>query len=165
MRKINKLSKFYDKKKSEEMIKNRYKNCVSSMWLTLKQIIPSKEFQNLKNLLRQKGWKDWHILLAIDNLVITYRMKIKGIHTLEEYKEYSKEFLKKEQENAVKVHLNEFTEEKMSEALNGSMLSTLKLLGFSFPLRSPDFQKIEDFLKEKYNYFNDDVAHDNIFEI
>ncbi len=165
MSKIKILSKFYDKTNSEEMIKNRYKNCLAPIRFTLKQIIPSKEFQNLKDLLRQKGWKDWHILLAIDNLVITYRMKIKGINTLEKCKDYSKKILEKEQENAIKVPLSEFTEENMSEALNGSMLSTLKLLGFSFPVRSLDLQKVENFLREKYNYFNDDIAHDNIFDI
>ena len=52
-----------------------------------------------------------------------------------------------------------FTLENMSKPLKTSMLSTLKLLGFSFPTKSLDFQKIEKFLREKYNYFNDDVSN------
>ncbi len=47
-----------------------------------------------------------------------------------------------------------FTLENMSKALKTSMLSTLKLLGFSFPTRSLDLQKVENFLKEKYNYLS-----------
>lgn len=58
-----------------------------------------------------------------------------------------------------------FTLENMSKALKTSILSTLKLLGFSFPTRSLDLQKVENFQqrKEKYNYFDDDVDHDNFF--
>ncbi len=163
--KISKLSKFYVKAKSEEMIKNRYRNCIPAIRLTLERIVPSKEFQNLKGLLRLKGWKDWHILLAIDNLTISYRMKKLGINTIEKSKIYSKKFLEEEKDNAIRVPLSEFTEENMTEALQGSMLSTLKLLGFSFPERPIKIQKIESFLRNKFNYFEDDVAHDNILDI
>lgn len=75
------------------MIKNRYRNCIPAILLTLKRIVPSEEFQNLKNLLRLKGWKDWHILLAIDNLVIHYRMIKQEIDTIEKRKEYTKIYL------------------------------------------------------------------------
>lgn len=163
--KISKLSKFYVKAKSEEMIKNRYRNCIPAIRLTLERIVPSKEFQNLKNLLRLKGWKDWHILLAIDNLVISFRMKKLGINTLEKSKIYSKKILEEEQENAIKIPLSEFTEENMTEALQGSMLSTLKLLGFSIPEGPINIKKIESFLRNKFNYFEDDVSHDNILDI
>ena len=163
--KISKLSKFYVKAKSEEMIKNRYRNCIPAIRLTLERIVPSKEFQNLKGLLRLKGWKDWHILLAIDNLTKSYRMKKLGINTIEKSKIYSKKFLEEEQDNAIRVPLSEFTEENMTEALQGSMLPTLKLLGFSFPERPIKIQKIESFLRNKFNYFEDDVAHDNILDI
>jgi len=163
--KISKLSKFYLKAKSEEMIKNRYRNCIPAIRLTLEHIVPSNEFQNLKGLLRLKGWKDWHILLAIDNLTMSYRMKKLGINTIEKSKIYSKKILEEEQDNAIRVPLSEFTEENMTKALQGSMLSTLKLLGFSFPERPIKIQKIESFLRNKFNYFEDDVAHDNILDI
>ena len=165
MKMNNKLSKFYDKEVSEEMIRNRYKNCLGSIKFTLERILLSKEFQNLKNLLRQKGWKDWHILLAIDNLMIMYRMNKEQIKTPEEAKVYSKKFLKEEQKDDIKVPLSIFTEENLHNALRGSMLSTLKLLGFSIPLKTIDMQKIEIFLKEKFNYFEDDIEHSNIFDL
>ena len=114
--------------------------------------------------MRQKGWKDWHILLALDNLTIMYRMNKEQINTPEKAKAYSKKFLEEEQINDIKIPLSLFIEENMHNALRGSMLSTLKLLGFSIPVRSIDMQKVETFLKEKFNYFKDDMDHSNIFD-
>ncbi len=151
MKKINKLSKFYEKEVSEEMIRNRYKNCIAPIKFILEQILPSKEFQNLKNLLRKKGWKDWHILLAIDNLTIMFRMNKEQIDTPEKAKAYNKKFLEEEQIDDIKVSLSVFTEENMHNTLRGSMLHTLKHLGFSIPARSIDMQQVETFLKEKFN--------------
>lgn len=165
MKKINNLSKFYDKEVSEEMINNRYKNCIAPVKFTLIQILPSRKFQNLKNILRQNGWKDWHILLAIDNLTIIYRMTKEHIKTPEEAKASSLKFLEEEKINDIEIPLSVFTEENMHEALRGSMLSTLKLLGFSIPLKTIDTQKVETFLREKFNYFEDDIDHSNIFDI
>lgn len=92
-------------------------------------------------------------------------MKEQGINIIEESKEYVNKILEEEKEEAIKVPLSEFTEKNMTEALRMSMLSTLKLLGFSFPKRPINPQKVEAFLRDKFNYFEDDVEHEIILDV
>lgn len=164
---VTRLSKYYDKTKAEELIKARYVKSMPSIRLTLKRIIPTKSFQLLKEKLRSQGWKDWHILLAFFNLVMNYRMeklRISGnIGAMEKfYQEYPYE---EEREDAVNIPIEEINEVNMKRNLQVSMLGTLKGLGFSLERKMVKPEEIADFLAEKFNYWEDDVTHEPIFDI
>ncbi len=163
---MRKLSKFYDKKISEAIIKNRYKNSIPPLRLTLKRIVPTEKFQQLKKNLRLSGWKDWHILLAFLNLVLNYRMRELGIlNNINEMAEFTKNFLyQEEREGSVQVPLNEFTEQNMTKSIEQSMPATLRTYGFSLEGNSLEIEEMKRFLSEKFNYWNDDVEHENIFD-
>ncbi len=164
---MKKLSKFYDRNKSGMMIRSRYRKCIPPIRLTLKRIVPTKEFQLLKENLRKLNWKDWHILMAIDNLVLNYRFnKLNLIQQFPSMEQFAREFLNKEEdEEDLVVPLEEFTEEKMEIALEFSMLATLKLFGFSLEGKSINGDELKSFLAEKFNYWNDDVEHNPIFDL
>ncbi|MFW9970561.1 MAG: hypothetical protein ACFFDF_10195 [Candidatus Odinarchaeota archaeon] len=162
-----KLSKFYDKKKAEELIKARYRKSIPSIRKTLKRIVPTERFQQLKDDLRNQGWKDWHILLAFFNLVMNYRMEKLGISgnifAMEKfYQEYPYE---EEKEDAISVPIEEITEEDMKRNLQVSMMATLNGFGFSIQGKLVKPEEISKFLAEKFNYWEDDVDHDPIFDI
>jgi hypothetical protein len=164
---MKKLSKYYDKKKAKELIKARYQKSVPSIRLTLKRIVPTSSFQALKMNLRSQGWKDWHILLALFNLVMNYRMDRFGISgniiAMEKfYQEYPYE---EEKDNAIKIPLEEINEVNMKRNLQVSMLATLKGFGFSLEGKLVKPEEISDFLAEKFNYWEDDVDHEPIFDI
>jgi len=164
---MTRLSKYYDKAKAEEIIKARYTKSIPSIRLTLKRIVPTKNFQLLKEKLRSQGWKDWHILLAFFNLVMNYRMAKLGITgnivAMEEfYQEYPYE---EEKDDAVIIPIEEINEANMKTNLQVSMLSTLKVLGFSLEKKMVKPEKIADFLADKFNYWEDDVDHEPIFDI
>lgn len=163
---MSKLSKFYDKKKSEEMIKIRYKKCIPPIRLTLKKIVPTEKFQQLKENLRLNGWKDWHILLAFFNLVLNYRMHELGfLNNFERRAEFTNNFMyKEEKEGSIQIPLSEFTEKNMTISLEQSMLATLKIYGFSLKGKLLEIDEIKRFLSEKFNYWEDDVEHENIFD-
>ena len=164
---LNKLSKFYTKKKAEEMIKRRYENCVPSIRLTLKRIVPTKEFQAIKNSLRSQGWKDWHILMGIFNFITNYRMEKMGILGNQQAMiKFQESYLYQEENvNSIQIPMNVITETNIISGLELSMPATLNALGFSIP-QNTRIQK-EKLLKilEKFNYWEDDADHEAIFDL
>lgn len=165
--KMSKLSKFYNEKKAEEQIKTRYIKCIPSIRLTLKRIIPTEKFQLIKKKLRNQGWKDWHILLALFNLAMNYRMNKLGIsNNIAAMKEFYERYpYKEEKKDSIVVPLDEINEENMKSSLKISMLSTLQGYGFSLEGRKINPEEISKFLTEKFNYWEDDVDHEPIFDI
>ena len=149
------------------MIKRRYNNCIPSIRLTLKRIIPTKKFQSIKKSLRSKGWKDWHILMGIFNFVMNYRMKKRGIlgnqQSMMRFQELYQ--YKEEDENSIQIPLNVITEQNIINGLEISMLATINALGFSIPHNITIEKKKLLKLLEKFNYWEDDVDHNPIFDI
>ena len=164
---LNKLSKFYNKKNAEEMIKRRYENCVPSIRLTLKRIISTKEFQATKNSLRSQGWKDWHILMGIFNFIMNYRMEKMGILINQQAMiKFQESYPYQEEDvNSIQIPMNVITEKNIINGLDLSMPATLNALGFSIP-QNIRIQK-DNLLKilEKFNYWEDDADHDAILDL
>ena len=145
---MTKMSKYYNRAKAEELIKIRYIKTIPAIRLTLKRIVPTDHFQNLKNKLRSEGWKDWHILLALDNLVLNYRANELGIKTFRDMNKFTKEFMQEEEnEDSFVVPLDQINEENMKKNLKLSMLSTLKGYGFSLDGIELDIEKFEEISK------------------
>ena len=162
---LNKLSKFYDKKNSEEMIKRRYENCIPSIRLTLKKYVPTKRFQSIIKSLRSQGWKDWHILMGIFNFIMNYRMEKMGIIGNQQAMIKFQESYpyKEENEDSISIPLDQFTEENVKFGLESSMVATIYALGLSIPQNTAiKKEKIYDILN-KFNYWEDDVEHDPYF--
>ncbi len=163
---MNKLSKFYDKKKAEGMIKRRYENCFPSIRLTLKRLVPTKEFQAIKNSLRSQGWKDWHILMGIFNFIMNYRMEKIGILGNQQAMIKFQESYpyQEENENSIQIPINVIIELNIKSGLELSMLATLSALGFSIPQNIRFEKKKMLKLLEKFNYWEDDVKHEPFFD-
>ncbi len=166
VKELAKLSKFYNKDESKKTIERRYKNCIPSIRLTLKRIIPTKRFQSLKNLLRSQGWKDWHILMGIFNFVMNYRMEKMGISENQYAMIKFQETYPYQEENDISVYipLSEITEENLKVGLESSQLATICVLGLSIPHNTAiKKEKISEILN-KFNYWGDDVDHKALFD-
>ena len=149
------------------MIERRYKNCIPSIRLTLRNIIPTKRFQSLKTSLRSHEWKDWHILMGLFTFVMNYRMEKIGILGNEDAMINFQETYpyKEENENSINVPLNEFTEKNLKFGLETSMHATIYALGFSLPKNTAiKKEKIYEILN-KFNYWEDDVDHEPLFDL
>ena len=151
----------------KKMIERRYMNCIPSIRLTLKRIVPTKRFQSLKNSLRSQGWKDWHILMGVFNFVMNYRMGIMGIlgnqYAMIKFKETY--LYQEENDNSIHIPLNEFTEKNIRFGLEMSMPATICVLGLDLPKNTViSKDKIRTIL-DKFNYWEDDVDHQPIFDL
>ena len=69
-----------------------------------------------------------------------------------------------ENENSVKIPLREFTEENLKTGLETSMLATICTLGFTIPQNSMIKKEQIYEILEKFNYWEDDVDHEPIFD-
>jgi len=164
---LNKLSKFYNKNDAEGMIRRRYENSVPSIRITLKHFVPTKEFQEIKNSFRSKGWKDWHILMGIFNFIMNYRMEKMGIlGNLQAMIKFQELYpYQEESQHSIQIPMSVITEKNIMNGLEMSIPATLSALGFSIP---PD-TRIEKnkLLKilEKFNYWENDVEHEPLFDL
>ena len=164
---MNKLSKFYNKNESEKMIKRRYENCIPSIRMTLKKLVPTKKFQSIKTSLSSQGWKDWHILMGIFNFIMNYRMDKLGIlgDQLSMIKFQETYTYQEENDSSIQIPMSIITEQNIKIGLDISMPATINALGFSIPQNIRiDKDKIRKIL-DSYNYWEDDIDHDAIFEI
>ena len=164
---LNKLSKFYNKKKSEKMIKRRYENCIPSIRLTLKRVVPTKKFQSIKISLRSQGWKDWHILMGIFNFIMNYRMEKLGIsgNKLAMIKFQETYLYQEENDRSIQIPMNIITEQNIKNGLEISMLATINALGFSIPQNIYIEKDKIRIILDNFNYWEDDIDHDAIFEL
>jgi len=77
-------------------------------------------------VLREEGWLDWHILVAVMHLVLNYRIQRAlslGL-SRREVEELSDQWTKEvEKENSIHVPLSEFSVENLKVQLRLSMLA------------------------------------------
>lgn len=149
------------------MIKRRYENCIPSIRLTLKRVVPTKKFQSIKISLRSQGWKDWHILMGIFNFIMNYRMEKLGIsgNKLAMIKFQETYLYQEENDRSIQIPMNIITEQNIKNGLEISMLATINALGFSIPQNIYIEKDKIRIILDNFNYWEDDIDHDAIFEL
>lgn len=152
----------YSKESAEECIKNRYTRSIIPIKYTLKRIITNYEFMSIVKKLREEGWLDWHILSSVSSAAINYRVN-QQIDKHERIDALNKLINEPEKETDPPVPISEFTEEKLRLHQNIGMISTLKGLGLECHQSTPDFKGIDHFLRHRYNYWTDDIEHNDPF--
>jgi len=169
--KTNKLLKWkdsvissYNKKKSEELISERYKNSIIPISLTLQKLRNKPFFLETVNKLKLEEWKDWHILMAMASIAVNYRVTEIGYKDLDDAKKKTiEQMLLKETLTSITVPLNEFGEKELKNHLYMSMISTLKIIGLEYKAPLLVKSAIKEFLEKRYCYFSDDIPHKDFF--
>lgn len=155
----------YDPALAREQIRNRYNGFSGPIALTLKRLAREPEFQATVERLRTAGWKDWHILSAVFHVTVNYRINHRRILLSPgAEREYSERMAREpETENALPVPLEEYEEEKLRRHLPIYMISFAKTFGLEIHQSTPDVAAVEDFLASRYNFWADDVEHEDPF--
>lgn len=152
----------YSQERAEAGLRRRYEGTVRPIQRTFERLVRQREFQEVVGALREEGWLDWHILLAVMHLVLNYRIQRAQSLGLSrrEVDELSDQWVNElEKENSFPVPLEEFSAENLRLQLRFSMLATVRLYGLELPHATPDFEAISDFLRQRYRYWTDDVEH------
>jgi hypothetical protein len=161
------LSVKYNKEKSIEFIKNRFRNIEKCIYLTLKNLKDEIAFQSIVNKERARGYKDWQIILNIFNFIIDYKIKyfedFPGEKVMVHW--YPKMVAKyqnmDEKDCFIKFPPEVFLSKEFimqCTLLYSSILTTYDLEN---KLRTPNFQSIKEFLDVKFNMIVDDYDEKN----
>ena len=151
--------------KAEDLLRSRYDILASSLRVTVPKLRPSFVFGQTVKALRREGWLDWHLLLAIANVVLNYRQSLSAgdLSDPTVREEFVRASRKPEEDTAPPVPVRLFTREKMQDARRLSMLSSLAHWDLECRQPTPDFPAIERFLAARYGYWDDDAEHDDPF--
>ena len=155
----------YDKRKSDRQIQRRYNGFGGQLKYTLPRLLRDASFLANVAQLRKLGWKDWHILQAVATVRLNYVVNAalaRVANPAELEAASSSVFKRDEQETDPVVPSELLTLAELQRTLRFSQASTLKALGFVIPQRTPNFEGLNRFL-ERFNYWNDDIPHPQIF--
>lgn len=159
----------YDEQTELEDIAVRYDRvfaCLPRTWPRLQQDVI---FRNLTRRLRGEGWRDWHILQAVMNGVIGWRLERAGLnHDPETMRPAdaapARRFLEEgETADDPPVPLAYFTPTRMEMLLDAGVFTFLKRKGAIFRARHYNHERAHRIVAQRYHYFELDVPHAPLF--
>lgn len=161
----NQLGPTYSRKEAEQHLKNRYSNGLAQFQLTVELLQDSVNFKKVIELLREDSWLDWQIMSAITHVAMNYQNNFRA-RDVTNHRELEKIWQEvfSGKVKWIPVPIEEFSKDKLLFCLRISMLSTIKLLGLECHQLTPNLEAIDNFLRYRYNYWTDDVSHEDTFK-
>jgi hypothetical protein len=155
----------YSKDTANTMIARRYEKCLSGLSLILPRLRASEDFMRTVGRLRKKGWLDWHVLVAVLNTVVNHRMEARQPEWASDPGKEARpeEVMAPDPEIDGAFPVSMLSEKHITKMLDLSKAATLRGLGLELRQAVPDFPAIDDFLANRYHYWDDDVEHDDPF--
>lgn len=161
-------SPLYNRNKSLENIRGRYKNCIGVIHLTLERLKKSDQFNQELTRLKDEGWLDWQILLALYNNIVDLKAKnslgqngktyANDEEWLEDFQRAFHEIrLKDETETYVEIPISELIGQNLELHLKQISVHVLKSFGLENKSRFPNFEALKTFLNERFRFHEDEV--------
>lgn len=116
--------------------------------------------------MREEGYRDWHILLVVSNLIVQYRIESRygrGTDFREHLEKIEKENWQEETAVADLPPMDLFSSERMEMQKKVIWVSIAKTWGLGAPRQTPDFDAFKRMLVARYGCGVDDVEHENFF--
>lgn len=157
----------YSQDEAESMLRNRYDMLPSLAAFTLPRLNADPSFRNVLADLRHRGWLDWHLLTAVTNITMNFRVRAAGAldrpPSDEERRRLGEEARRPETADMPVVPLSLFTAEAMEYARRVAMLHLVQHWRLECHQSTPDFPAIARLLADRYGYWTDDIPHDDPF--
>ena len=158
----------YDPAESLDAIGGRYEVLLPPVRMTLPRLAADPAFMDLVASLRAEGWKDWHLLTAVANVVVNARAVHRGLNmstsiTEADVKRFHSLMRKEEQADDPETPLELFTEDAMWFHLGNAATATARRWGLEVRLNLLDPRAFLSVLGDRFNYWADDVDHQPIF--
>ncbi len=162
------LSPLYDLEHSLENISRRYKKSFKSIHLTLARLLKSEEFPAKYRTLKNDGWLDWQIALALFNNIID--LKAKNILN-QNGKTYSSddervvdlqntftELTKiSEKETYVEIPVKELIGDNLDIQIDKVPIYTLNSFGLQNKTMFPNSKAVRQFLNDRFRFDKDEI--------
>ncbi|MBZ5511703.1 MAG: hypothetical protein LAN70_11115 [Acidobacteriia bacterium] len=158
----------YNRAESLKLVRNRYDRLAPLTRKTVARLITDESFRRTVATLRGEGWKDWHILSAIEcakfNYVLNKDPSLREAFDRGDQATVLKYRSRPEEEGDAEVPLEEFTAEQLKLQIKITQLSTLKGLGLGVWQSTPNFRGVDTLLR-RFHYWDDDVPHSEVFPL
>jgi len=158
----------YSRETAEKMLGNRYELFPQNMRFTLPRLLLDPGFRSVIAQLREEGWKDWHIAVAVFSKTHSLRINAAG-YTRQDLqdpatiKHLSLLAYEPEKEGWPTPPASLYTREELVQARQFSMLKLVEYWELDLRQPTPDLPAIESFLAERYEYWTDDIDHEDPF--
>jgi hypothetical protein len=134
--------------------------------LTLQRLAKDQQFTEVMASLRAQGWKDWHLLLAVVNIVVNGRARRLGVNmnalTKDDMERVQGLLRAEERPGDPMPPADVFTEDAMWVHLANAAVTTMRGWGLELRVRFEP-RALLAVLGDRFNYWDDDVAHEPIF--
>lgn len=153
----------YDKTRSLEHVQHRYDDLPPRMIPTLNALRHDEPFARTLAGLREDGWSDWQVLLAVHNLAKNSRLTLTMPATREEAKAMTKRFMAPEPPDSP-MPPDLFTAEALRATMRQVVGSSAQSWWTLDPRQEPlDPDAILALLQTRYGWAIDDVDHEDPF--
>lgn len=159
------MTNVFNEEEEVQLIRDRYKNVSERFPLTLSRLRGSNEFHRVYDKCKEAGLKDWHILQAIANATINYRLNYnRGAKSFDEMRQrFMDKFFSVETDEDVVVPISEYTYDNIQLGVNLALTSYLVQHGHVVKRQTPNFKRLREFADTQYQYFQLDVEHEAFF--
>lgn len=162
------VSARYKADEAETLLRRRYDAGLQSTRLTLPRLLQRDDFIATVNGIRNDGYLDWQILLAVSVLAankrycMTDRLADEDSATMAELVNHW--VTSPEEEDWPAVALSEFSEQNLRAVLDCNMAATV-LAHDLIPPRGYPNVALKRYLGERFKYFDDDIEHVDPFHV
>jgi len=133
---------------------------LNAIEITIKKLLVDKDFQNVVNDFRNRGYLDWQILTSVANIVINYKFQIIYPDELTHSntpQNFMDLLLTPEAKNYIEIPMELFNNENLEISMKimvGSFLASYNLENHS---QTPSFENIREFLNFKFKFYELDI--------
>ncbi|MFD5858714.1 hypothetical protein [Streptomyces chartreusis] len=136
---------------------------------TMRRLAATRSFRNTAVALRNEGWRDWHILTAVTNIVINHRLSQEMPEAFEttpqEILRRAASLQRPEAQDDPSLTDDAFTPDDLKQALAISTLSTVQVLGLELHRQTPNFPALFELLGARYAYWSIDAPHEDFLHL
>ncbi|MGY0236702.1 hypothetical protein [Longispora urticae] len=154
----------YEPNKAQQIIAERYELLPIPIRYTLPALLAEEGTRNLFQQLRDKGWKDWHLLVSIMNITVNHRLTTRhGALTAEMASFLKEEILqelhREEQPEDPRIVPSQLTPDAMHQAIIRAALSSLRHWDLQLHHGDTPTDAVMAILAERYGFWTDDSPH------
>lgn len=164
------LSNKYNQGQSLKRIDERYQNTYKNLSVSLSIWESNPEFQELIHGLRENGWLDWQILMALMNYVLNakanaYMESVTITDEIERRKAFEKEFFRlqklPENECYMEIPVSWFKSKDFEFYIEKMPVDTLHSFGLGNNMKYPNFSFVHLLLNKRFSFNVDDQQDNN----
>lgn len=162
------ISKRYNPEESLENIQRRYDRVFPIARLTIPRLAADPEVSQDLQSLKDDGWMDWQLMMAITTIVGNARPAWEGFEARADSPPADRQRLnalirREELHSDPELSRTSFTREKLESMLEFAALLVLPSYGLHSNTQTPNGPKIIEVLRYRYRFSADDVPHPDFF--